>query len=185
MQAATESDTKPTLPAEPPFELRPNVGLEVLPDPPGPLLWPWLLLAAAMVAACLVWILIRRLRRPAPPLSPAEQALAAVARLRQAGTANADLCRHVLAEGAGVLRQFLQAQHGLPATARTTTEFAALLDGAAGLDAELRQLIIQLLEQADLAKFAHMAPPPEQVQEALDRVEAVVCAAFRGTMAER
>jgi hypothetical protein len=156
-----------------------------LPDPPPAELWPWLLAGAAIALAIIAWWWIRRARRPKPPPTPMEEALAALLRLRQSGMDEEADRRLIVQAAADALRTYLQARLELPATARTTAEFARLLDAAPGLDSQTRPSILQLLADADLAKFANLAPSVETVKETLDRVEAIVRSAANATITEK
>jgi hypothetical protein len=140
------------------------------PDSPrglGPL---WAVLGAAGAAA-LVWLVTRRRARrrfpepeaaaPPPPTPPPPHPIAvALARLDQLETerevGHGDVARHYQAV-ADALRDYLEAEAGLPARERTTTELLWSLPPRFA-EAGLRRRVQDLLGDADLVKFARLRP---------------------------
>jgi hypothetical protein len=130
--------------------------------------WPWLLAAAL---GALAWEAWRRWRaRPVaaggssapaePPLAPeaaAERALAALAAegLWERGEHAAYYLR--LTE---ILRSYLEARYGEPATAMTSVEVARLVK-AKQPDLKAAAIVRELLQRADLVKFARIKPGPD------------------------
>ena len=130
--------------------------------------WPWLLAAAL---GALAWEAWRRWRtRPAapgeapapaePPLAPevaAERALAALTAegLWERGEHAAYYLR--LTE---ILRAYLEARYGEPATAMTSVEVARLVK-AKQPDLKAAAIVRELLQRADLVKFARIKAGPD------------------------
>ncbi len=99
----------------------------------------------------------RDLAVPGAPAGPYDTALARLAEIAQAWTARGDVEAHY-AGTADVLRRYLAEAHGVPAPERTTPELlVALPDRLAGQHA--RAAASDVLDAADLVKFARYAPP--------------------------
>ncbi len=143
------------------------------PDSPrslGPL---WVLLGAAG-AALLVWLSTRRRTRrrvpepetvaPPPPPPPPDPFRVALARLDEIESGrwavHGDVARHYEAV-ADALRDYLEAEAGLPARERTTTELLWSLPPRFA-EGGLRRQVQDLLGDADLVKFAKLRPSPEE-----------------------
>jgi hypothetical protein len=95
---------------------------------------------------------------PGTPAGPYDIALARLAEISQAWTARGDVDAHY-ASTADVLRRYLADAHGVPAPERTTPELlVALPERLAGQHA--RAAASQVLDAADLVKFARYAPAP-------------------------
>ncbi len=128
---------------------RPNLGPEPWPDPP---LWPWLVGIA--VAAGLVALLVRRLRRRA--------------RARKAEAANPVVeptPPHALApELTDRVRSALVRAFGPTWRARTTEEVAGSSDLTARFGAEVAGRVVDYLRAVDRSKFsADPAGPPDEL----------------------
>jgi hypothetical protein len=125
-------------------------------------------IAAALLAAIGIagWLAIRRRRRgsapathepePPPPMpDPYDVALRRLAEIEAARwPAQGDVERHYAAV-ADTVRRYLEESRGLSALARTTAELTAALPFA---DGDLRARTAQLLQGADLVKFARERP---------------------------
>ncbi|MBA3316735.1 MAG: hypothetical protein H0T50_01420 [Gemmatimonadales bacterium] len=133
----------------------------------------WVGLGAA-AAVALAWLATRRRVKPTapepepvtPPQSPPppDPYTAAVARLEaieaQHWAVRGDVARHYEAL-ADVLRDYLEAAHGVPARERTTTELLWALPPRLA-EAGVRRRIHEVLADADLVKFARRRPPPDE-----------------------
>ena len=126
------------------------------PPPPEPLPWGWIAggtLAAAAVAAGVgyaVWRWGRVVALPPPPDPPHVVAVRAWAEVRAAG-----LDDHAQALSLSrVLRVYLEAITGWPATARTTREITGFLERERALDATNRPRAARVLDATDRLKFA-------------------------------
>lgn len=133
---------------------------------PGVPLWVWVALALALVAfAAVLWWWWRRRRAVARPraaarvVDPYEEALRRLEVLAQ-DPARPEERIVAAAEIGEALRDYLAAAWGVPARERTTFEILPVLPPPlAGNRAGLGSI----LSEADLAKFARLAPEPGRV----------------------
>ena len=135
--------------------------------PPEPPPWPrWPLGAAAAILlaglAVVVWRLMRR-RKPAPvPLSAPQWALRELDRLEALGLpakGEINLYHTLLSD---TVRRYLERRFQLPASHQTTAEFFQAVEGSDQLTPAQRELLRELFERCDLAKFARAVPSPEE-----------------------
>jgi LPXTG-motif cell wall-anchored protein len=144
------------------------------------------LLAVGALALLLIAGYARRRRRPlpaepsaapltapAPPPSPYQKALRRLANIEEEHwPTRGDVARHY-EQVVDVLRGYLEAAEDVPARERTTEEVLWALPpylSAHGLRARLREL----LEQADLVKFAQLVPTTEAARIFLDQCRALL-----------
>ena len=149
-----------------------------VPKPPRPLIvlpvfnwWPWLALAAAIIAAVLLWWAWRRYRnRPQAPVDPYVRAQREFDRVERMGLLDADRGPEYLARMVDVAREYLAAR--VPGVRRsdTTSELLLAMQPHDGVEAELPRL----LERADLVKFAQEDLPRDEGREAGLAVRAIV-----------
>jgi membrane protein implicated in regulation of membrane protease activity len=149
-----------------------------VPKPPRPLIvlpvfnwWPWLALAAAIIAAVLLWWAWRRYRnRPQAPVDPYVRAQRAFERIERMGLLEADRGREYLALIVDAAREYLAAR--VPGVRRsdTTSELLREMQPHDGVEAELPRL----LERADLVKFAHADIARDEAREAGVAIRAIV-----------
>jgi membrane protein implicated in regulation of membrane protease activity len=149
-----------------------------VPKPPRPLIvlpvfnwWPWLALAALIIAAGLLWWAWRRYRnRPQAPVDPYVRARRAFERIERMGLLEADRGREYLALVVDVAREYLAAR--VPGVRRsdTTSELLSEMQPHDGVEAELPRL----LERADLVKFAHADIERDEAREAGLAIRAIV-----------
>jgi hypothetical protein len=138
-------------------ELRPVTGVEDPPAPPSSAGFPWQFVGFALVAVAVVIALaylVRRGRRQAP-LSPADAALRDITRL--AGDPPDDFETRLVR----VVRRYCEARFGLPATRQTSSEFLAAVVPAAP-DPKPLELLRELFDRCDQARFAGESPAPEE-----------------------
>lgn len=126
-----------------------------------PAIWPWLLLAAAILGLW-YWNMKRALRRreltatsgappdPRPPHIIAEEELS---RLEASGLWAAGRHKEFYAELTDILRRYLERSCAFPATRLTTTEIYRLLRRRE-IERRLVTVFKDLFERADLVKFA-------------------------------
>jgi hypothetical protein len=149
-----------------------------VPKPPRPLIvlpvfnWlPWLLLAAAIIAATLLWWAWRRYRnRPQAPVDPYVRAQGEFERIERMGLLEADRGAEYLALMVDAAREYLAAR--VPGVRRsdTTSELLRAMQPHDGVEADLPRL----LERADLVKFAGEDLPRDEAREAGLAVRAIV-----------
>lgn len=132
----------------------PMAELEAIP-PPEPT--PWALIAGialglgAIVTAIVLWL--RRRRQPPPPEIPDPPHIIALRAWEQARRSGAD--DHALAlRLSTILRAYLEAITGFPATARTTREILRELEHRGRLGPSLRANAAHVLDATDRLKFA-------------------------------
>jgi len=146
--------------------------------PPRPLIvlpvfnwWPWLALLAAIIAAVLLWWAWRRYRnRPQAPVDPYVRAQREFERIELMGLLEAGRGREYLALIVDVAREYLAAR--IPGVRRsdTTSELLRAMQPREGVEAELPQL----LERADLVKFARADVTRDEAREAGLAIRAIV-----------
>lgn len=145
-----------------------------------PPLWPFLLAGAL---AWLAWYAYKRWKNrpgalpfqaPAPPVPPERAAEEALAALLASGRWESDKAGFYL-ELTGVLRAYLEARWGEPATAMTSAEVARLVKKR-GDDLKIASAVRELLGRADMVKFARVQPGaadgPKDVELALTVIRA-------------
>ena len=146
--------------------------------PPRPLIvlpvfnwWPWLALLAGIIAAVLLWWAWRRYRnRPQAPVDPYVRAQREFERIELMGLLEAGRGREYLALIVDVAREYLAAR--IPGVRRsdTTSELLRAMQPREGVEAELPQL----LERADLVKFARADVTRDEAREAGLAIRAIV-----------
>jgi len=130
--------------------------------------WPWLLAAAL---GALAWELWRRWRARAtgapgfakpvePPLSPEDAAERALAALTASQTWERGEHAAYYLRLTDILRVYLEARYCEPATAMTSVEVARLVK-AQQPDLKAAAIVRELLQRADLVKFARIKPGPD------------------------
>ncbi|MDB4871288.1 MAG: hypothetical protein JWL97_2292 [Gemmatimonadales bacterium] len=133
--------------------------------------WPWLALAAAIIAGVLLWWAWRRYRnRPKAPIDPYVRAQRELEHIERMGLLEADRGPEYLALFVDVAREYLAAR--VPGVRRsdTTSELLRTMQPHDGVEAELPRL----LERADLVKFAGEDLPRDEAREAGLAIRAIV-----------
>jgi hypothetical protein len=144
------------------------------PLPLGPnLLWVWITLAAAALAA-LAWWYSKRKKAPAvnpalliPPHRRAKE------RLRAAHDLISDpyaFCSLV----SDVIRLYLEERFNLHAPDRTTEEFLAELREGSQLNEHQKAVLENFLIKCDLVKFARVEPSEPELRDLLESAERLV-----------
>ncbi|RJP82963.1 MAG: hypothetical protein C4524_00020 [Candidatus Zixiibacteriota bacterium] len=161
--------------AKPHKLLRPNrlwtLGLslaEILP-------WVALVAAAAGLFFLIRWWLRQRRRKAGeiaeelPPPRPAhEVALEELDRLRDAGIFQQGQIKEYYVALSGIIRRYVEERHGIPAMESTSYQLLRDLEPKV-TDANLRRVLQNLLEDADLAKFAKHRPDEDDCRRDLER----------------
>lgn len=145
--------------------------------------WPWAAgLAAALVL--LIWYTGRRRKRPktvvaaAPPApppgpTPRELALQKLAALEQQKPWQKGQLLPYYAELSMIVREYLEHRYGILALESTTREIAVLLKNTDFPD-DQKAPLHYLLQQADLIKYADIAPPNNYHEKALESARQVI-----------
>ncbi len=150
--------------------LRPNPGPEALPPEFD---WTtfafWALLLGLVACGTLLAMRWWR-RRPRPILAPHETALAELDRIATGKLANdKDIEQHYV-RIAEVLRRYLGSRFEIPWQDRTTRELTSALQTIKHLTSEQQHSVAELLNQADLVKFARQRPDETEANLFLTRV---------------
>ncbi len=161
-------------------------GLAPLVEFPRPL-WPYVLLALALlVLVGLLLYYLRAKRRapppppqapPPPPGSPYDEAIRRLRALEAAAYEAPEQAKPFFVELSDVLRTYLEARLGVPALERTTRELRQELEGRYvryKLPGAAPGRVQNLLERADLVKFADLRPPAAQSREALEETRKTI-----------
>lgn len=129
---------------------------------------------ALAVATLLIWLVRRRLGRPAPPLAADVWALRALSELSDAVW----LARHGFKEYyyrlTEIVRAYVERQFGLAAPEMTTEEFLNELSRARGAVPYDATKLRGFLEACDIVKYAAFAPTSEDAEGALATARAFV-----------
>jgi len=131
----------------------------------------WLALLAAIIALALAWWAWRRYRnRPKPPIDPYVRAQQEFAKVEERRLLETGEPEEYVAQMVDVTREYLAAR--VPAVRRsdTTTELLRSMQPRDGIEAELPQL----LELADLAKFARADVGEREARDAGAQLRAIV-----------
>jgi len=141
--------------------------------------WPWLIAAALLAAAWWAW---RRYKnRPiesapipvAPPLPPEAVAENALVELSSSGLWERGEHAAFYLKLTDILRFYLEARYGEPATAMTSVEVARLVK-AHETDLRAAATVREVLGRADLVKFARSKPDAAEGPDDVGRVRALV-----------
>src|SRR5437899_11802184 len=120
------------------------------------LLSPWrifLVVCVLLTASGLIaWFVAKSFRRPTPPQSPRERALALLEQIRGQITA-IDPYRFSI-RVSDILRRYVTEQFGLPVTRQTSVEFLNGLRGSSPFSDDEKSLLEDFLNRCDLIKFA-------------------------------
>jgi len=112
--------------------------------------------AAIILLALLAWVIARWWRRRRPrDLSAKDKALTALARARSEAEQAAPYLFSI--EVCDVLRNFLGAEHHLPATTQTSYEFLQTARQSRVFDQGRLEYLTRFLDKADAIKFARAA----------------------------
>jgi hypothetical protein len=135
----------------------------------------WMVVAVALGVAALIalviWFFATR-RKSAKGLTPGEQALADLARLRsQVETSDPYPFSIAVSD---VLRIYLRDAHGLSATTQTSREFLETVRSRNVFNEEEREALAGFLEKADLIKFARLHATSMDCTALLEQAERLV-----------
>lgn len=138
-----------------------------------------LILLLGLIAGGFLWL--RRGRRDAqseetaaPPLPPAEEALAALDELESRDLVGQALLKEHYVELSRILRRYIERRWRLSALEETTGMLAESMSGSGRIDDEVCERITRVLRRADLAKFAKHSPEAEVARADVDEVRGIV-----------
>lgn len=137
----------------------------------NPTPWGWYAFWAFLIAALVGWGYYYRFVRvvpgppPPPPVPPHKLALEALEALQREGLVEKGLYKTYYIRVSDVLRHYMEAQFGIPASERTTEEFLQELQHNALLGLQEQLLLKEFLRHCDLVKFAKATPTSENIQE--------------------
>ena len=145
--------------------------------------WPWAAGGLVLFLALIRYIR-RRSKRPKPPVvvqapppppgpTPRESALQKLASLEQEKPWEKGQLLAYYAELSIIVREYLEKQYGILALESTTREIAHLLKNT-NFPSTLNAPLQYLLQQADLIKYADIAPPNSYHEKALESARQVV-----------
>lgn len=136
--------------------------------------WVLLALAVAAMVALLVWILKRRkAHKPVVALPKLRQvpadskALSELETLRRKELWQKGRIKRYYTELTDIVRRYLRNQCGMNAAEMTTKQTLAAFHRTADWNADAEQLLRQLLERADMVKFAKSQPASHEHDEAM------------------
>ncbi|MBN2036666.1 MAG: DUF4381 family protein [Chitinispirillaceae bacterium] len=145
-----------------------------------PLVWLWLLGAAAIITAAMIALRYSRRRKRAPlalpPKPPYEEAMEALAALRAKQYLQKGLVREFVFELSDILKRYIERRFGVNAAEFTTEEMLAWL-GISPLDKGQRNVLEWFFRTTDPVKFAKYLPD----QDTVERFEYEVCGFIEAT----
>src|SRR5262245_16554017 len=149
-------------------DVRPPEAAPPLPAPTWPL-WVGVVVGLMTLVGLAVGAreVRRRFRTRVPPLQPHEWALRELQRLEALNLPAAGELNRFHSLLSEVVRRYLELRFQLPASRRTTSEFVQTVRKAEVLTEEQQQLLRELFEHCDLAKFAPVFFSTEEAQNAI------------------
>ncbi|MDR2414145.1 MAG: hypothetical protein LBD64_04080, partial [Odoribacteraceae bacterium] len=134
-------------------------------------LWPYVLWGwVALVVVVIIVVLVIRLRsrkslffREKHVVPPYVLAIQALDEIRDEKPWQHGRTKEYYTRLTGALRGYMEGELDIPALEQTTREILQLLDGREEVETRERELLEQLLETADLVKFARATPLPDEV----------------------
>lgn len=129
---------------------------------------------AIIIAAILIYIRIKR-HKPlislphAPPLPPDIRALQKLEELRQQQLWQQDLLKEYYTELTDTVRVYLEESYNIPSTEMTTDQTLQAFHLCCGYTEENASSLSQILQAADMVKFAKSKPQPYQHDMALNQ----------------
>jgi hypothetical protein len=153
-----------------PFELRPPMGVLGPRQGPGLSPWAWLAIALAGLAVATpfgirAWVSWRSRSRRVSAYEAAKGDLDALIMAPRPGEGEMDI---FFVRLSGIIRLYLEDRFGLRSPELTTEEFLVELAESPDLIRSQQKLLRDFLNRADLVKFAHLVPAPEDVENSLD-----------------
>lgn len=151
--------------------------------------WLYLLLLVLLLAVVAYSYWRRRAKQqrpipPPPPVPPHERALQRLTELEAQELWQQGALKQYHSELTHILRTYIGAIFHLPALEFTTRELDAAIEKRGLLNRQQRQELLELLQVADLVKFAKAEPPRDLHARALEQVRAFVEATQPATAPE-
>lgn len=132
------------------------------------------LLTLGTAGGLLYWLSRRPKKIVVVPPKPEVVALSKINQLRKKTPQTAEERTIFFVELSNLIRTYLEELTGINAPEKTTPEFLLALTKNTQLQAEDRQLIADLLAQADMVKFAAQETTVERCQEALNVAKRII-----------
>ncbi len=154
------------VPEEGPIEFKPPRGVRS----PRVNLVPYYVLGVAgvlLLFGALYWFFLRRGRITAPPVPPYRLALKELRALESRGLLQRGELNRYYMELSYILRHYVEQAFNIPALELTTLEFAQALRSYDVVDGDQEARARELLEEADLVKFAKFDPGGERARDLL------------------
>jgi Domain of unknown function (DUF4381) len=137
------------------------------------LVWPGLAVLVAVIGGT-AWLVVRRWRQSAASLPPDQAALRELDHLMTRSLPQAGRGARFCFLVASIVRRYLERRFNLPVQRQTTAEFLAAMHHAPPLAVPDQELLRDLLERCDLAKFAGVAPSPSECDELAARARRLI-----------
>ncbi len=123
--------------------------------------------AAGFLFGLSYWFFLRRARRVTPTIPPHLSALRELTDLEHRSLVEKGELKRYYVELSGVLRSYVERAFEIPALELTTEEFVSTLREVDRFKSQHRRDARDLLEEADLVKFAKFHPGSEKAKERL------------------
>jgi len=139
---------------------------------------PYLVEAAVVllviaILTCLYFFFKKRQKPLPPPIPPWDRALGQLAEARQLIIDGRSLL--YMERAAQILRSYIESRFAIPSTRQTTAEFFAALKASETPDLMHYQVELRhCLEQADMAKFAHLISDRDHLEQMEGAVQAFI-----------
>jgi len=157
---------------------RPVTGIEevpkVEPPPPESIGWQFAAMLAGIFAVVLLLVVVRKSQAKPPPLPPTEWAQRELDRLELDIAMKRITPLQAADRLALIVREFIEMRFGLQATKLTTAEL--IMEIAASWSTDQVELLREVLERCDRAKFAADSPEDQEAQHLMKGARRIVAA---------
>ena len=163
-----EFEVKSVLPQDASAELSPPLGKLPARERPGRAAWPWIVVAAIVLAtAAMGWRLCWAARSRARRRTAYDVAIRRLGRLLAQPRDEPGQVDAFFVELSSIVRWYLENRFDLRAPELTTEEFIESMSGSPDLMRGYQPLLRDFLNRADLVKFANFVPAPGDVDESV------------------